>query len=112
VLKTSGLVDVLRAALAPLAAQIELAFVYGSVAKGKDTVKSDIDLMVISEKVSYAEIFTGLEAATRRLKRTVNPTLYSRKEIDKRIIEGNSFVKRVLAQPKLWVIGNDRGLAA
>src|SRR6185437_10936397 len=52
VLKTSGLVDVLRAALAPLAAQIGQAFIYGSVAKGRDTAKSDIDLMVISEKLA------------------------------------------------------------
>jgi predicted nucleotidyltransferase len=113
VLKTSGLVDVLRAALAPLAAQIDIAFVFGSVAKGKDTAKSDIDLMVISEKVAYADLFAALEPATNRLRRTVNPTLYSRMEIDKRILDGNAFVKRVLAQPKLWVIGEDRrGLAA
>lgn len=112
VLKTSGLVDVLRAALAPLAAQIDQAFVYGSVAKGKDTAKSDIDLMVISEKIAYADLFAALEPATNRLRRTVNPTLYSRMEIDKRTREGNAFVKRVLAQPKLWVIGEDRGLAA
>jgi predicted nucleotidyltransferase len=111
VLKTSGLIDVLRTALAPLAAQIDLAFVFGSVAKGKDTAKSDIDLMVISEKVAYAELFAALESATIRLQRTVSPTLYSRMEIDKRIRDGNAFVKRVLAQPKLWVIGEDRGLA-
>ncbi len=112
VLKTSGLVDVLRAALAPLAAQIDQAFVYGSVAKGKDTAKSDIDLMVISEKLAYADLFAALEPVTNRLQRTVNPTLYSRMEIDKRILDGNAFVKRVLAQPKLWVIGEGRGLAA
>ena len=112
VLKTSGLIDVLRAALAPLAAQIDQAFVYGSVAKGKDTAKSDIDLMVISEEVAYADLFAALEPATNRLQRTVNPTLYSRTEIDKRILDGNAFVKRVLAQPKLWVIGEGRGLAA
>jgi predicted nucleotidyltransferase len=110
VLKTSGLVDVLRAALAPLAAQIDQAFVYGSVAKGKDTAKSDIDLMVISEKLAYADLFAALEPATNRLQRTVNPTLYSRMEIDKRILDGNAFVKRVLAQPKLRVIGEGRGL--
>jgi predicted nucleotidyltransferase len=110
VLKTSGLVDVLRAALAPLAAQIDQAFAYGSVAKGKDTAKSDIDLMVISDKLAYADLFAALEPATNQLKRTVNPTLYSRKEVDKRILDGNAFVKRVLAQPKLWVIGEDRGL--
>lgn len=112
VLKTSGLVDVLRAALAPLAAQIDQAFVYGSVAKGKDTAKSDIDLIVISEKAAYADLFAALEPATNRLQRTVNPTVYSRMEIDKRILNGNAFVKRVLAQPKLWVIGEARGLAA
>ena len=112
VLKTSGLVDVLRAALAPLASQIDLAFVYGSVAKGKDTAKSDIDLMVVSEKVAYADIFATLEPATNRLRRTINPTLFSRTELDKRILDGTAFVKRVLEQPKLWVIGEDRGLAA
>ena len=72
--KTSGLGDVLRAALASLAALIEHAFVYGSVAKGKDTAKSNIDLMVISEKVAYADLFAALEPARSRLQRTVNPT--------------------------------------
>jgi predicted nucleotidyltransferase len=112
VLKTSGLVDVLRSALAAVAAQIDAALVFGSVAKGTDTAKSDIDLLVISETLTYAELFAALEPASSRLKRTVNPTLYSRVEIDKRIRDGNAFVKRVLAQPKLWVIGEDRGLAA
>jgi predicted nucleotidyltransferase len=102
----------LRAALAPLAAQIDQAFIYGSVAKGKDTAKSDIDLMVISEKVAYADLFAALEPATKRLQRTVNSTLYSPNEINKRILDDNAFVKRVLAQPKLWVIGEGRGLAA
>ncbi len=112
VLKTSGLVDVLRAALAPLAGQIDQAFIYGSVAKGKDTAKSDIDLMIISEKIAYADLFAALEPATSRLKRTVNPTLYSAIEVNKRILDDNAFVKRVLAQPKLWVIGEGRGFAA
>jgi len=110
VLKTSGLVDVLRAALAPLAAQIDAAFVFGSVAKGKDTAKSDVDLFVVSSKVAYAEIFAALEPATKRLQRTVNPSVYSRMDIDKRIRDGNAFVKRVLAQPKLWVTGEDISL--
>ena len=83
-----------------------------SAGKGTDTAKSDIDLLVISETLTYAELFAVLEPASSRLKRTINPTLYSRVEIDKRIRDGNAFVKRVLAQPKLWVIGVDRGLAA
>lgn len=112
VLKTAGLVDVLRAALGPLAAQISAAFVYGSVAKRQDTAKSDIDLMVVSDSLSYADLFTVLEEATNRLGRTVNPTVYSRQELNKRVRADNAFVKRVLTQPKLWVIGEGHGIAA
>lgn len=112
VLKTSGLVDVLRAALLPLAAQIETAFVYGSVAKQQDTAGSDIDLMVVSDTLSYAEVFAALEEAAAKLARTVNPTVYSRKELDKRVRSDNSFIKRVWSQPRLPVIGVADELAA
>jgi len=112
VLKTSGLVDVLRSALAPLAGQVHLAFVFGSVVKGKDIVTSDIDLLVVSDTLAYRELFAALEPTTNRLRRTVNPTLYSRSEMDSRLRAGNPFVKRVLAQPKLWVIGETHDLAA
>ncbi len=111
VLKTSGLADVLRNALAPLAAQISAAFVYGSVAKAQDTAQSDIDLLVVSDSLSYAELYTVLEQATSRLGRPVNPTVYSRQELAKRVRTNNAFIKRVLAQPKLWVIGEAHGLA-
>ena len=112
VLKTSGLIDTLRSALAPLMPQIEFAFVYGSVAKGKDTAKSDVDLMVVSDSLSYADLFACLEEATQRLGRIVNPTVYSRQELSKRIGADNAFIKRILEQPKLWVIGEKHGLAA
>jgi len=98
--------------LAPLARRITAAFVYGSVAKKQDTAKSDIDLMVVSDSLSYADLFSVLEEATQRLGRTVNPTVYSRKELDKRVRSDNAFIKRVLAQPKLWVIGEEHDLAA
>ncbi|MDD5240483.1 MAG: nucleotidyltransferase domain-containing protein [Sulfuricella sp.] len=112
VLKTSGLADVLRVALAPLAAQIGAAFVYGSVAKGQDTAASDIDLMVVSDSLTYADIFAVIEEATVRLGRPVNPTVYSRQELARRIEQDNAFVKRVLAQPKLWLIGEENDLSA
>jgi predicted nucleotidyltransferase len=112
VLKTSGLVDVLRASLAPLAQQIEGAFIFGSVAKNKDTAQSDIDLFVVTQHLTYREFFSALEPATGRLGRVVNPTVYSRIEFEKRLREGNAFVKRVMAQPKLWIIGDDSELSA
>lgn len=112
VLKTSGLVDVLRSALQPLVAQIDCAFVYGSVAKKQDTPSSDIDLMVISDTLTYADLFAALEEAAVRLGRTVNPTTYSRKELDKRVRLDNAFIKRVWSQPRLWVIGEAHDLAS
>ena len=112
VLKTSGLADVLRVALGPLAARISAAFVYGSIAKGEDTAQSDIDLMVISETLTYADLFAALEAAANQLGRKVNPTVYSPQELDKRRRADNAFIKRVWSQPKLWVIGGAHDVAA
>ena len=108
--KTFGMADPLRLALTPLAAQIKCAFVFGSVAKRQDTANSDIDLMVISDSLGYADTFAALEVASTQLGRTVNPTIYSTKELTKRIKQGEAFVTRVLIQPKLWLIGGDDDL--
>lgn len=109
--KTVSLAEPLREALAPLAKKIAAAFVYGSVAKRQDTAVSDIDLMLISDKLTYADLFVALEEVGARLGRPVNPTLLTRKELAKRIAESNSFIVRVLAQPKLWLIGGEHDLA-
>jgi predicted nucleotidyltransferase len=106
ILKTVGLVDVLRRALAPVASGVSAAFVYGSVAKGTDTADSDIDLLVVSEDLSYAQLYEALEGAARQLGRTANPTVYTRAEFDQRRREENAFVTRMLEQPKLWILGN------
>ncbi len=73
VMKTSGLADVLRTALTSLAREITAAFVFGSVAKGQDTATSDVDLLVISERLTYADLYSALEGAGTRLGRKVNP---------------------------------------
>ena len=112
VLKTMGLADVLRTALAPLASQIDAAFVYGSVAKQQDTAQSDIDVMIVSASLGYADVFGALENATTTLGRKVNPTLYTPAEIAKRIQQDNAFVTRVLQQPKIWLIGTEDQLHA
>ena len=111
-LKTFGLADVLRTALAPVSSGIRAAFVYGSIAKGQDTAASDIDLMIIADNLTYADLFAALEDASSRLGRKVAPTIYSSKELAQRKKQDNAFVTRVLGQPKLWLIGDDRDLAA
>jgi len=107
ILKTMGLADVLRTALAPLAPQIEAAFVYGSVAKQQDTTSSDIDVLIVSPSLGYADVYSALESAATTLGRTVNPTLYAPSELAKRIAQDNAFIKRVLQQPKIWLIGTE-----
>jgi predicted nucleotidyltransferase len=109
--KTMGLGEPLRAALAPLANRITAAFVFGSVAKRQDTASSDVDLMLVSEDVTYGELFATLEDLSQRLGRTVNPTIYTPAEWQQRIQRSDSFVKRVLEQPKIWLIGDMSALA-
>jgi predicted nucleotidyltransferase len=108
--KTVGLAEPLRHALRGVARQIRAAFVYGSVAKRQDAAASDIDLMIISDTLSYGDIFSALEAASVRLGRPVNPTIMTSKELAKRVKSDNAFTTRVLAQPKIWVMGGEDDL--
>ena len=109
--KTAGAVDVLRASLATLLGQgrVEIAFVYGSVASGKKTARSDIDLLIVGD-IPLAEIVPALRAAEARLGREVNPTVYPVKEFRDKLKRGAPFLKRILAGPKLFVAGDDRVL--
>ena len=109
--KTFGLAEPLREALAPLSDRIHAAFLYGSIAKGSDTASSDIDLMVIADDLAYAEIMLALHPVAERLGRPINPTVYARDELRSRLDAGNSFVGRVLQQPRQWLIGGEDDLA-
>jgi predicted nucleotidyltransferase len=110
VLKTIGLAEPLRTALKPLSTSIRAAFVYGSVARATDRAASDIDLMLVSDTLSYAEVFGALERAARQLGRPVNPTVYTAAEFARRTRGENAFLTRVLDQPKIWIIGGEDDL--
>src|SRR2546428_204425 len=75
VLKTVGLAEPLRDALKPVSSSIRAAFVYGSVAKATDQASSDIDLMVVSDSLTYGDVFGLLDGVSRALGRHVNPTV-------------------------------------
>lgn len=106
VTKTAGVADTLRNALAPLASEIESAFIYGSVAKSMDHAGSDIDLMVISDQLDYAAILARLETCTEQLVRPVNPVLYSSSEFARKQ-SNTKFLQRVLKQPRIHLIGKE-----
>jgi len=109
--KTVGLVEPLRRALEPLASEIEIAFVYGSIAKGTDKAGSDIDVLVVSERLGYPELFTALQSAEAALARSVNPNVMTPREWRVRRQEKGSFAARIAAQTRLCVIGSDDDLA-
>jgi len=110
VLKTVGLAEPLRHALAGLEARIRVAFVYGSVARGTDTARSDLDLMVIADDLTYGEVFAALEQAEAIIARKVNPTVLSPAEWQSRRAEKTHFVERVVGQPKVFIVGSEDDL--
>jgi predicted nucleotidyltransferase len=107
IVKTVGLIQPLRTALAPIVDDIELAFVFGSVAKGRERAGSDIDLLVVTDKLAYAEVYAALVPAERALGRTVNPTVFTSGEWKRKRARHDSFAARIAGQPRLFVIGND-----
>ena len=108
-LKTAGLVDVLREALRPLQDKIAMAFVYGSIAKGEELAESDIDLMVIGNTSRFA-LTKPLREAEKRLARTVNPTVYRVAEFAQKVVSDDHFVRAVLDRPRLFVVGDEGDL--
>jgi predicted nucleotidyltransferase len=102
--KTVGMHDVVVAALEPLRKKINLAFVYGSVARSSETQGSDVDLMIIGN-VDFGAVVEKLADAQRILNREINPTIYSVKEFRKKM-NGN-FLKGVVTGKKLFIIGDD-----
>jgi len=106
VVKTAGLADVLREALAPLAPRIRAAFVYGSIARGDERAGSDVDLMVIGD-VKFADVVGALAPAQEALRREVNASVYPALEFSKKTAGGEPFLKRVLADRRIFVLGGE-----
>lgn len=108
--KTFGVADVLRDALAPLLGQMDLVFVYGSIAKGNATASSDVDVLMLADALAYAEVMAALQVAEESLARKVNPTIYTMAQVQQKLAEGNAFLSRIVAQDKIWIKGSDDDL--
>ena len=110
VVKTGGVADALRAALAPLAGRIRAAFIYGSVAKGTERRASDVDVMVIGD-VSFGEASDALARAQEAIGREVNPSLYAPADFRAKVAAKHHFLRTVLKGEKIFLIGDERELA-
>lgn len=107
--KTVGVADVLREALVPLAPRIRAAFVYGSIARGDERAGSDVDLMVIGE-AKFADVVGALAPAQAALRREVNASVYPALEFGKKAAANEPFLKRVLADRRIFVLGGEGDL--
>lgn len=108
VVKTSGLVEVLKQALDKK--DVRVAFVFGSLAHAQAGAGSDVDLMVIGE-VTLRTLSVWLAGISERIGREINPHSMSVEEFRKRKQSGEHFLSHVLESPKLFIIGNDDELA-
>lgn len=105
ILKTSGVADVIRVALTTKAQKIRAAFVYGQVEQTQDNGGGDIKLLVISDTMIYADLAASLANASAILGRKIAPTLYSSRELARRVRSNDALTRRILAQPRIWLMG-------
>lgn len=110
VLKTVGMADLLKKAISPLSAQIQMAFVFGSFAHGRQHAASDVDLMVVGN-TSVATVAKALAEPQRRLSREINPSIYRSAEFAAKLREGHHFLTAVMASPKIFLIGDEHELS-
>lgn len=108
--KTFGMVPVLQEALAPLAGSIDVAMVFGSMARGTQSAGSDIDLLVVGE-VGFAELVQVLYPVQQALQREINPVLYAPTEFRRRAGEGDAFIRQFLDKPNVFLRGDRDDLA-
>lgn len=103
-LKTVLFGETLKKALKPKESKIAFSFIYGSTAKGTESKQSDIDLFVIGD-VKLRDISTILGSLGNEIGREINISAYSQKDFEKKIKEGNNFIKEVISSPKVWLFG-------
>ena len=109
-LKTTGVADAIRNALAPLAKLIRVAFIYGSFARSEEDAGSDIDLLVVGT-VEFGDVVSALGPAQESLGREINPTVYPAAEFRTKVTDRHSFIMGVMSGSKIFLIGDERELA-
>jgi predicted nucleotidyltransferase len=109
--KTFGVAQTLKEALEP-AAGIRLAFIFGSVAAGTESSLSDVDVLVIGDRLSLTDVVPAIAEAQRELGREINPSVYPTREFCRKLAEGQHFVSNVVASQKIFLIGDEHELTS
>lgn len=109
IVKTAGAADLLRSALLPLADKINIAFIYGSFARGEARTGSDVDVMVIGD-VSFGEVVSALSPTENQLTREINPSVFTYEEFTQRLANIEHFITSVMNTEKIILIGDENEL--
>ncbi len=109
VLKTSGMVDILREVLDKEG--VKIAYVFGSMASNQEGATSDVDLMVIGD-VGLRTLSGWLSGVSEQIGREINPHVMNRAEFRKRKQSRDHFITRVLESEKLFIKGSEHDLEA
>ena len=110
-LKSSKIAELLRKEFSRKESSIQVAFIYGSYAKGQEEAWSDIDVFVVGE-LSGRVLAEITSKAADQLGRAVNERLFTGPELAKRLGSGDHFVSSVINEPKIYLVGDDRRLEA
>jgi len=109
VIKTVGVGDVLRAALIPIADRINVAFLFGSLVRGGEGSRSDVDVMVVGH-VTFTEVVLALSRIQETVQREINPIVYPPEEFRSKLAADHHFLKTTLVGPKYFLIGDEHEL--
>ena len=103
--KTAGIVPAFKFALQKIGARIELALLYGSIARGEEHAGSDIDLMVVGtlQQIDLLPVLRKLES---RFGREVNVTLFTPEELHQRLASDDHFLRSVLKEKIILLKGS------
>jgi predicted nucleotidyltransferase/DNA-binding HxlR family transcriptional regulator len=102
--KTSGIDRLIQEALAPASESIRLAFIYGSIARGANRARSDLDLLVVGT-LSFGELVRLLQPVEERIAREISPRLFSEREFRRRLKQRDRFLTSIAQGPKVVLIG-------
>lgn len=108
--KTMGLMSLLQDALSEFGDKVQIAFVFGSMASGRQTAGSDLDICVLG-KLSLLEVVKALSPVQEKLRREINPVVMTPKKFSELSRKKDRFVTRVLSEPILFVKANRDELA-
>lgn len=103
--KTTGMADVLRDALSPIARKIRMAFIFGSAAQGKEGPFSDVDVMIVGT-TPFEDVVAAIQQPQAVLGRPINPVILKPADFSRKRAANDGFLTRVLGGPKIMLIGS------